>query len=1023
MKKILIILLLIFHSAIFAQTVPSNSQLAITKNVKQNDATRIIVQDSVTKKLNWILKSSLAVSQPIRDSLLLKENISNKSFSLTASNKLYPNNNAVINGLNLKADFISTYTKNEVDSKLSALNLSQAYHTDFIDSGTHTFTVPSNVIIQNVYLNNIPVYGADWSQSSTTITVSTSITGDKVTITGGTFLLSDSSKKANLTVGKNLFNWQDADVVIDKSFGGGGTTQYTTANALITGFIPVAAGQQLKCNIGSGGYAQNYYDQNKNYLSSVTTDAAFTVPAGAYFLRRVCIYNVIGIQNIQIEINSVSTYFEPYMFAVPASELSRAALKNDVIEKQYNIDSKLNKSLSKNLFNRYSTEIIDGAYMSSNGALNTGVPSYFITHYIPVKAGTTYTATNFGTGGAYNIYYDINKNVISSFNTGTFTTPANTYYVRISGQTANKATQQLELGSSFTSYASYTELSFLDPLNLSILNKLDKSIGKNKFDKNSADIVNGKYLAGGTPPAWSILDNALYYITGYIPVLPNTTYTHSGFGLGGAQHLIFDSNKIFIGSFNTEQKLMPSNGYYVRLSGSISTKDIAQFEIGSTATFYSPYTEKAFLEPITESLADRPKTVILPKKLYFIKGKQNCIYYQNILLQSLNDDGTVFFDKGINRNKLATFNFSAAATSQTLNSLLIDNFKRIESKNITYDVIDPVTNNGKTVNVLHIGDSFTDIGAWLKEVKVLMNAQGVTYNLIGTCGNSTYKAEGLSGGTLANTFLNTSSGVSRIVDVTGVTTMPSTTYPGTSYSDANGNIWQPRGGKIDGSGNGKLVVTKFGAVNGDFSTFPSSGVLTKISGAGFEGDAVINYSTPVAAYFNPFINPSTGLLDLNNYITSWGFATPGLVIIQFTWNDLGLWATDNSISSLVANFKLAADHVHTAYPSAKVIFSIEPYGSINGNLDWNGKKYSVLRFTELMLAQFEDNVSYNSWVKIAPSYAFVDLENGYSGGGTVVPCERYPSILETSGGDGVHPNTGMLQIADCIAPIVSAIIP
>ena len=184
---------------------------------------------------------------------------------------------------------------------------------------------------------------------------------------------------------------------------------------------------------------------------------------------------------------------------------------------------------------------------------------------------------------------------------------------------------------------------------------------------------------------------------------------------------------------------------------------------------------------------------------------------------------------------------------------------------------------------------------------------------------------------------------------------------------------------------------------------------------------MINYSNPTACYFNPFINPSTGVLDFSNYIDTWGFSQPNLIIFQFTWNDTGLWDSDTSLNSLVSSFKTAADHVHSEYPSAKVIFSIEPFGSINGNKDWNGKKYTVLRLMELLLIQFEDDANYNTWVKIAPSYAFVDLINGYCEG-TVAPCERYLAINERSGGDGVHPSTGMLQIADCVSQIVSAII-
>jgi len=108
-----------------------------------------------------------------------------------------PISTLIQSALNLKANQSTTYTKTEVDSRLS--NLSQAYHVDFTDAGTHIFTVPSNVIIQNVTLNNIPVYGADWSQTGTSVTVTTSITGDKVTLSGGTFVSLDLTNYATNT--------------------------------------------------------------------------------------------------------------------------------------------------------------------------------------------------------------------------------------------------------------------------------------------------------------------------------------------------------------------------------------------------------------------------------------------------------------------------------------------------------------------------------------------------------------------------------------------------------------------------------------------------------------------------------------------------------------------------------------------------------------------------------------------------------------------------------------------------------
>lgn len=66
----------------------------------------------------------------------------------------------------------------QVESDGTAID---TYKTDIIYTGA-TITVPSGVKIRNVYLNQVPAYASDWSQSGTTITVTTAINGDKITL-------------------------------------------------------------------------------------------------------------------------------------------------------------------------------------------------------------------------------------------------------------------------------------------------------------------------------------------------------------------------------------------------------------------------------------------------------------------------------------------------------------------------------------------------------------------------------------------------------------------------------------------------------------------------------------------------------------------------------------------------------------------------------------------------------------------------------------------------------------------------
>ena len=68
----------------------------------------------------------------------------------------------------------------QVESDGTAI-VPDTYKSDIIYTGA-TITVPSGVKIRNIYLNQVPCYASDWSQSGTTITVTTALNGDKITL-------------------------------------------------------------------------------------------------------------------------------------------------------------------------------------------------------------------------------------------------------------------------------------------------------------------------------------------------------------------------------------------------------------------------------------------------------------------------------------------------------------------------------------------------------------------------------------------------------------------------------------------------------------------------------------------------------------------------------------------------------------------------------------------------------------------------------------------------------------------------
>lgn len=487
--------------------------------------------------------------------------------------------------------------------------------------------------------------------------------------------------------------------------------------------------------------------------------------------------------------------------------------------------------------------------------------------------------------------------------------------------------------------------------------------------------------------------------------------------------LYFDSENAIMEKINDETTATWFTGVsYVRFAFIDSFIDDVMINYGNTSLPFQPWTNNAPVDNLEKQNYLETVSTVLPNKLYFVKDYQSCIYFENVIKKNLNDAINVVFNKGYGYNRLAQFEFGSAISDSSLTAQIVNKLQKGELKEMTYDVVDPTTNNAKSVNIMYVGDSFTDIGNWARETTSLLENDGVVITEIGTGGDSTLNAEGVSGGTLENSFLNSSTGVARLVDAT-VTVKPNTGFQmyngvatwGTVYEDDNGNEWT-----IRGYANGKLRVSKIDAIESDFASFPTSGDLTKSSGqTSREGDSVISYTGATPAYFNPFINTSN-VCSVSHYLTTYSFPDPDIVVIQFTWNDLGIWRTDAEIQAVVDNFKAAADIIHTDLPSAQIVFSIEPYGAPNANRDWNGKKYSVLKFVEKLVEEIEENATYNTYCYIAPSYAFLDMVNSYSAS-TVSPCDRFPSLTEISGGDGVHP-VYMEQIADCVYQVISNII-
>ena len=235
------------------------------------------------------------------------------------------------------------------------------------------------------------------------------------------------------------------------------------------------------------------------------------------------------------------------------------------------------------------------ANITSNKFLNSAgeevdASGYSITDYLPVSASTQYCVSGTANvNSTYTGFYDDSKNLLStvaeSGETFTFTTPANTKYVRVTLRNVASNNPQLEVGSSATSYAPYTNI-------CPISGRTGSSVvahGKNLIDNSSK----GMYQATAD-------SSVLRY--GYTPItLKAGTYTVSYRKKTSASVTMYLTNMdtwnyTEISPTGTTVTLASDSQVFLR-SGFTSAIEFdtefedAQIEYGSQATAYVPYVQ------------------------------------------------------------------------------------------------------------------------------------------------------------------------------------------------------------------------------------------------------------------------------------------------------------------------------------------------------------------------------------------------------------------------------------------------
>ena len=252
---------------------------------------------------------------------------------------------------------------------------------------------------------------------------------------------------------------------------------------------------------------------------------------------------------------------------------------------------------TKNLFDKNSNAITVG-YIGANGNFVYDENLSYLNKFIKVNPNTKYTISS-ERNDVYRIAeYDLNKEFITrKYNEGqskkyTITTSNNTYYIKMAGtSTATLNSLQLEQGSTATTYEPHQGKEL--PLDLPVENLFDGGFQQGTLRLNGA----GDEATSNTRIR-----------TGYVSVIPNTTYTISnnnsniyqfGVGLYKSDNSYDSNHKIESGgwinfpyTFTTQ-----SDTYYLRMvfknSTDTSLSPTGDYEImvenNVKANAYTPY--------------------------------------------------------------------------------------------------------------------------------------------------------------------------------------------------------------------------------------------------------------------------------------------------------------------------------------------------------------------------------------------------------------------------------------------------
>ena len=338
------------------------------------------------------------------------------------------------------------------------------------------------------------------------------------------------------------------------------------------------------------------------------------------------------------------------------------------------------------------------------------------------------------------------------------------------------------------------------------------------------------------------------------------------------------------------------------------------------------------------------------------------------------------------------------------------NHNLLASKTITLNVVAKATSPLTQKNILCVGDSLTQGGTWVGELKRRLTESGGTPTgdnlsniaFIGTCSGHDANFEGYGGWTFQS--YNSSAITNQIKVITCTHDKTEAQDQHSIYQDSAGGQW-----KLETINNNNIKII---LVSGNASNFPSTGTLTWVSGG--ENHSNIVYTDSTNASGNPFWDINQNKVDFGVYATGLGVSTIDYVVVLLGWNSAE--TEENAYKSSVQTF---INNVKASFPNAKIVLCGLEVPARNGLANNYLPNYIYSKYYKILDYVFRLDSWYKEIASENENVSAINLSGQFDTEHNMPTSTRHVNIrnttTETYQSNGIHPATsGYMQIADAV---------